>query len=192
MTTEYFAHETAVIDEGAIVGKGTKIWHFSHVMPDAAIGQNCTLGQNVMIANGATIGNGVKIQNNVSVYNGVKIADDAFIGPSVVFTNIKNPRSFIERKTQFLPTNIGKGATIGANATIICGNSVGSFAMIGAGAVVTEDVKAYSLVVGTPAKHIGWVSEFGHPLSFDGDNIAICPESGDKYKLVDLKIVKLS
>lgn len=191
MSTDYFAHETAIIDKGAIIGKGTKIWHFSHVMSNAAIGQNCTLGQNVMIADGVVIGNGVKIQNSVSVYKGVEIADYAFIGPSVVFTNIKNPRSFIERKTQFLYTKIGKGASIGANSTVICGNSIGSFAMVGAGAVVTKDVKDYGIVIGTPAKQIGWVSEYGCRLVFDKNNTAICPESYQQYKLINLQVIKL-
>lgn len=192
MQINYFVHETSVIDEGATIGVGTKIWHFSHVMTEATIGENCILGQNVMIANGVIIGNGVKIQNNVSVYKGVEIADDAFIGPSVVFTNVKNPRSFIERKTQFLPTKIGKGATIGANSTIICGNSIGAFAMVGAGTVVTKDVKDYGIVVGIPAKQIGWASEYGHCLVFDENNMAICPESYQKYKLEDLHLVKLN
>jgi len=192
MAIEYFAHETAIIDKGAIIGKGTKIWHFSHVMSDTVIGQNCTLGQNVMVANGVTIGNGVKIQNNVSVYNGVEIEDHVFIGPSVVFTNVKNPRSFIDRKAQFLLTKIGKGATIGANATVICGNSIGAFAMIGAGTVVTKNVKAHAIVTGIPAKQIGWASEYGHRLVFDENNMAICPESHEQYKLVDLQVLKLT
>ncbi|WP_293302776.1 acyltransferase [Pedobacter sp. UBA4863] len=186
----YFVHETAVVDKGAVIGKATKIWHFSHVMAGAAIGENCILGQNVMVASGVHIGNGVKIQNNVSVYSGVAIEDDAFIGPSVVFTNVKNPRSFINRRAEFLSTRIGKGATIGANATVICGNNVGAFALVGAGAVVTKDVKAYAIVVGTPAKQMGWASEYGHHLTFDQFNMATCPESGQQYKLVDFQVIK--
>lgn len=192
MATEYFVHETAVIDEGAIIGKRTKVWHFSHVMSTATIGKDCILGQNVMVGNGVIVGDGVKIQNNVSVYNGVEIEDNVFIGPSVVFTNVKNPRSFIERKTQFLTTKVGKGSTIGANSTVVCGNSIGVFAMVGAGAVVTGDVKAYALVVGNPAKQVGWVSKYGHRLVFDINNIATCPESHEQYKLIDLQVLKLT
>lgn len=186
----YFVHETAVVDKDVVIGKATKIWHFSHVMAGAAIGEKCILGQNVMVASGVNIGNGVKIQNNVSVYNGVAIEDDAFIGPSVVFTNVKNPRSFINRKAAFLPTKIGKGATIGANATVICGNNIGEYALVGAGAVVTKDVRAHAIVIGTPAKQVGWASEYGHRLAFDKFNMATCAESGQQYKLLDFQVIK--
>lgn len=188
----YFVHETAVVDEGAKIGAGTKIWHFCHIMPQAKIGDNCSLGQNVMIADEVEIGNGVKIQNNVSVYHGVILEDDVFVGPSVVFTNVKNPRSFINRKEEFKKTIIRKGASIGANATIVCGYTVGSYAFIAAGAVVTKDVKPYSLVMGNPAVHVGWVSEYGHTLNFIVSNITQCPESGEKYQLVDNQITKIS
>lgn len=187
----YFVHETAVIDEGAQIGDGTKIWHFCHVMSSSLIGENCILGQNVMVANNVVLGNGVKVQNNVSIYNGVEIEDDVFIGPSVVFTNVKVPRSFIERKNQFSKTQIRKGATIGANATIICGISIGSYAMIGAGAVVTKDVKPYALMVGNPAKQIGWVSKRGNVLDFETSTIATCIESGEQYQVVNNHLVQL-
>lgn len=190
--SKFFIHETSVIDEGAMIGAGTKIWHFSHVMAKAIIGENCILGQNVMVANNVILGKGVKIQNNVSVYDGVVVENDVFIGPSVVFTNVKVPRSFINRKDQFLKTNVGKGVTIGANATIICGIAIGAYAMIGAGAVVTKDVKAYSLVIGNPAKHVGWVSEYGIVLNFNVGEIATCSESNEKYKLVESQLIKLS
>ncbi|RZK26700.1 MAG: N-acetyltransferase [Flavobacterium sp.] len=189
---KYFAHQTSVIDEGAEIGLNTKIWHFSHIMTKAIIGENCILGQNVMVANNVKIGSGVKIQNNVSVYDGVIVEDDAFIGPSVVFTNVKVPRSFVDRKSHFLETNVGKGVTIGANATIICGVAIGAYAMIGAGAVVTKDIKAHSLAVGNPAKHVGWVSEYGQMLNFNVGEVAVCSESNQKYKLVDNQLVKLS
>ncbi|MCY7290679.1 MAG: N-acetyltransferase [Ferruginibacter sp.] len=178
-------HHTAVIDEGAIIGNGTNIWHFSHVMPTAVIGDNCNIGQNVFIDNGVVIGNGVKIQNNVSVYNGVICEDDVFLGPSVVFTNVINPRSTIERKNEFKKTIVRKGASVGANATIVCGNEIGQYAMIGAGAVITKPVKAYALVVGNPAKQIGWVSEYGDRLVFEEGGFAVCDASGDRYSLVD-------
>lgn len=187
----YFVHETAVVDEGAQIGDGTKIWHFCHVMSSSLIGENCILGQNVMVANNVVLGNGVKVQNNVSIYNGVEIEDDVFIGPSVVFTNVKVPRSFIERKDQFLRTQIQKGATIGANATIICGVSIGSYAMIGAGAVITKDVKAYALMVGNPAKQIGWVSKRGNVLDFETNTTATCVESGEQYQVVNNHLVQL-
>jgi UDP-2-acetamido-3-amino-2,3-dideoxy-glucuronate N-acetyltransferase len=187
----YFVHETAVIDEGAQIGDGTKIWHFCHVMSSSLIGENCILGQNVMVANNVVLGNGVKVQNNVSIYNGVEIEDDVFIGPSVVFTNVKVPRSFIERKDQFLKTQIQKGATIGANATIICGVSIGSYAMIGAGAVITKDVKAYALMVGNPAKQIGWVSKRGNVLDFETNTTATCVESGEQYQVVNNHLFQL-
>ena len=180
---KYNKHISAVIDEGAQIGEGTNIWHFCHVMPDAVIGKNCNIGQNVFIDNNVVIGNGVKIQNNVSVYNGVVCEDEVFIGPSVVFTNVINPRSAIERKNEFKKTIVRKGATIGANATIICGNELGQYAMIGAGAVVTKNVKPYALVVGNPAKQIGWVSEFGHRLLFEEIGNAVCEESGVRYLL---------
>lgn len=192
MPASYFAHETAVIDDGSVIGDRTKIWHFSHIMPKVTIGEDCNLGQNVMIAPKVVIGNGVKIQNNVSVYEGVFIEDNAFIGPSVVFTNIKIPRSFLNRKDQFLQTKIGKGASIGANATIICGNDIGDFAMIGAGAVVTKDIAAYALVVGNPAKQVGWVSENGELLDFDAKGEAQCRESGERYVLLTNQIRKLT
>ncbi len=187
----YFAHETAVIDEGAMIGFGTKIWHFCHVMNSAKIGQECILGQNVMVASNVEIGDSVKIQNNVSVYEGVTIEDDVFIGPSVVFTNVKNPRSFINRKNDFKGTIVQKGASIGANATIICGNTIGQYALIGAGTVVTKDVKPYSLVIGNPMQQVGWVSESGNPLNFNIGEFATCPESGQKYQLKDHQVSKL-
>lgn len=190
-SNNHFAHETAVIDEGAIIGAGTKIWHFCHVMNSAKIGQSCILGQNVMVASNVEIGDCVKIQNNVSVYEGVTIEDDVFIGPSVVFTNIKNPRSFINRKSEFKTTIVKKGASIGANATILCGNTIGKYALIGAGTVVTKDVKAYSLVAGNPMKHIGWVSEFGQNLNFNINDTAKCSESGQLYRLLNNQVFNL-
>ncbi len=183
MNKDYFAHETAVIDEGAIIGKGSKIWHFTHIMPGSVMGTNCNLGQNVVISPGVTLGNNVKVQNNVSIYTGVKCEDDVFLGPSMVFTNIVNPRSAIVRKDQYVETLVGKGATIGANATVVCGNPIGRFAFIGAGAVITKEVKAYALVVGNPAKQIGWMSEYGHKLIFNKEGFGECPESGDEYSL---------
>ncbi len=185
---DYYAHPTAVIDEGSRIGKNTRIWHFSHVMPGAIIGEDCNIGQNVFIANGVIIGNGVKIQNNVSLYDGVIVEDDVFLGPSMVFTNVINPRSFIERKTEYLPTRICKGATIGANATIICGNTIGSYSFIGAGAVVTHNVDDFALVKGTPARQTGWVSRNGNKLDFNQENVAVCPESGQVYRLGNGKI----
>jgi len=180
---DYFAHPTAVIDEGCQIGNNTKIWHFSHVMSGAVIGDNCIIGQNVFIANGVIIGNGVKIQNNVSLYTGVIVEDDVFLGPSMVFTNVINPRSFIERKAEYKPTYIRKGATIGANATIVCGNEIGPYALIGAAAVVTKTVKPYALVIGNPARQNGWVSQNGIKLNFDSNNKAVCEESGRQYHL---------
>lgn len=179
----YFAHESSCIDDGCYIGDGTKIWHFSHIMQHASIGANCNIGQNVFVASKVKIGNGVKIQNNVSVYEGVEIGDDVFIGPSVVFTNIKNPRSFINRKDKYEITHIKKGATIGANVTVVCGNTIGKYALVGAGAVISKDVPDYALVVGNPGKQIGWVSAYGHRLNFDKEGIAVCPESGEKYVL---------
>lgn len=189
---EYFAHETAVLDEGCQIGKNTKIWHFSHVMSGAVIGENCVVGQNVMIANRVSLGNGVKVQNNVSVYEGVMCEDDVFLGPSMVFTNVINPRAFIERKNEFKITLVKRGATIGANATIVCGNTIGQFAMIGAGAVVTHEVPDYALVVGNPARQIGWVSERGCRLEFDDKCEAVCPESGQKYQLLNHQVRRIS
>lgn len=191
MENNYFAHETAVIDDGCKIGKGTRIWHFSHIMNDAILGENCNLGQNVVISPGVVLGNNVKVQNNVSIYTGVICEDDVFLGPSMVFTNIVNPRSAVIRKDQYVKTIVGKGASIGANATIICGNNIGNFSFIGAGAVVTKEVKPYSLVLGNPAKHIGWMSEFGHRLEFDKKGIALCPESGEKYTLSANKVSKI-
>ena len=190
-SSNYFAHETAVIDEGCKIGDGTKIWHFCHIMPTAEIGKNCILGQNVMIAPEVIIGNNVKVQNNVSIYTGVICEDDVFLGPSMVFTNVINPRSTVNRKTQFKKTYVEKGATIGANATIICGNRIGAYALIGAGTVVTKAVSPFALVVGNPAKQIGWVSERGCKLSFDNDSKAQCPESGDWYILRDNRLEHL-
>ncbi len=187
---DIFIHSTSIIDDGAQIGNGTKVWHFCHVMPKAVIGSNCNLGQNVFVDNNAVIGNNVKIQNNVSVYNSVTIEDDVFIGPSVVFTNVINPRSFIERKDEFKKTIIQKGATIGANATIICGTNVGAYALIGAGAVITKDVKPYALVVGNPAMQKGWVSEAGCTLQFDKSDQAVCEYSGQKYLLVNNNLQK--
>ncbi len=183
MKKEYFAHETAVIDEGCKIGKGTKIWHFSHIMSGSEIGENCNIGQNVVVLPGVKLGRNVKVQNNVSIYTGVICDDDVFLGPSMVFTNVINPRSAIIRKDSYLETIVEKGASIGANSTIVCGNIIGRFAFIGAGAVVTKDVKPYALVVGNPARQTGWMSEFGHKLSFDEKGFAICPESGERYRL---------
>ena len=192
MEKEYFAHETAVIDEGCQIGKGTKIWHFSHIMSGSVIGENCNIGQNVVISPGVKLGRNVKVQNNISVYTGVICEDDVFLGPSMVFTNIVNPRSAVVRKDQYVQTIVEKGATIGANSTIICGNRIGRFAFIGAGAVVTRDVKPYALVVGNPAKQKGWMSEYGHRLDFDDTGAAVCPESGEKYILREDVVVKIN
>jgi len=180
---DYFAHETAVIDDGAKIGKGTKIWHFTHVMPNSELGENCNLGQNVVISPKVKLGRNVKVQNNVSIYTGVICEDDVFLGPSMVFTNIVNPRSAIIRRDEYVETFVRQGASIGANATIICGNELGKYCLIGAGAVITKPVPAYALMVGNPAKQIGWVSEHGHRLKFDKEDIAVCPESEEKYKL---------
>lgn len=192
MEKEYFAHETAVIDEGASIGKGTKIWHFSHVMTGSEIGENCNIGQNVVISPGVKLGRNVKVQNNVSVYTGVICEDDVFLGPSMVFTNIVNPRSAVNRKDQYVETLVEKGATIGANSTIVCGHRIGRFAFIGAGAVVTRDVKPYALVVGNPARQTGWMSEYGHKLNFDAEGIAVCPESGERYSLKESIVNKIT
>lgn len=187
----YFAHETAVIDEGCQIGEGTKIWHFSHIMPDCVIGKNCNIGQNVVVSPQVVLGENVKVQNNVSIYTGVTCDDDVFLGPSMVFTNVTNPRSAINRRDQYTKTHVGKGATIGANATVVCGNDIGQFAFIGAGAVITKAVPPYALVVGNPAKQIGWMSEFGNKLVFDMDGKAVCPESGDEYALRKGEVTKL-
>ncbi len=184
-------HISAVIDDGAQIGEGTNIWHFTHIMPTAVIGNNCNIGQNVFVDNNVVLGNGVKIQNNVSVYNGVVCEDDVFLGPSVVFTNVINPRSAIERKNEFKKTIIRKGASIGANATIVCGNEIGQYARIGAGAVITKSVKPFALVVGNPAKLIGWVSEYGHRLVFEERGNAVCEESGQEYYLENENVVRL-
>lgn len=188
----YFAHETAVVDEGCEIGKDTKIWHFSHIMPNCIIGERCNIGQNVVVSPGVKLGTNVKIQNNVSLYSGVICEDDVFLGPSMVFTNITNPRSAIIRKEQYVETLVKKGASIGANATIVCGNTIGSYALIGAGAVVTKSVPAYALVVGNPAKQIGWVSEYGHRLEFDESGKATCPESGEIFELRDGEVLHTS
>jgi len=187
----YFAHETAVIDEGTIIGKGTRIWHFSHIMTGSEIGENCNIGQNVVISPGVKLGRNVKVQNNVSIYTGVICDDDVFLGPSMVFTNIINPRSAIIRKESYVSTIVEKGASIGANSTIVCGNRIGRYSLIGAGAVVTKEVKPYALVVGNPARQTGWISEYGHKLQFDDKGFAICPESGEKYRIQDGNVLKV-
>lgn len=184
-------HETAVVDPGCSIGEGTRIWHFSHIMPDCQIGKNCNLGQNVVISPKVVLGNNVKIQNNVSVYTGVVCEDDVFLGPSMVFTNVVNPRSAVNRRSQYSPTLVKRGATIGANATVVCGHTIGKFAFIGAGAVVTRDVPDYALVVGNPARQTGWMSEFGHKLKFDAQGKATCPESGEVYQLLNGTVTKL-
>jgi len=189
--TEYFAHPTSVIDEGSEISAGTKIWHFSHVMSGCVIGENCNIGQNVVISPGVILGVNVKIQNNVSVYTGVICEDDVFLGPSMVFTNVINPRSAINRRGEYSRTLVKKGASIGANATVVCGNNIGSFALVGAGAVITKDVADYALVLGNPAKQIGWVSEYGHRLNFDVDGIALCMESGQTYSLIENEVKRI-
>jgi UDP-2-acetamido-3-amino-2,3-dideoxy-glucuronate N-acetyltransferase len=191
MEKEYIAHETAVIDNGCTIGKGTKIWHFSHIMTGAEIGENCNIGQNVVVSPGVKLGKNVKVQNNVSLYTGVICEDDVFLGPSMVFTNVINPRSSIIRKDSYSSTIVEKGASIGANSTIICGNKIGAYSFIGAGAVVTKDVKPYALVVGNPARQTGWMSEYGHKLIFDNAGNASCPESGERYKFEDGKVSKI-
>ena len=182
-SAEYFAHSSAIVDDGCQVGAGTKIWHFSHIMPGCIIGNNCNIGQNVVISPKVVLGNNVRIQNNVSVYEGVICEDDVFLGPSMVFTNVINPRSAVSRKHEYLPTLVRKGASIGANATIVCGNEIGEYAFIGAGAVVTKPVPAYALIVGNPGKQTGWMSEYGHKLVFDANGEAVCKESGERYVL---------
>ncbi|GAA4092984.1 acyltransferase [Mucilaginibacter panaciglaebae] len=183
MEKSYFVHETAIVDDGAEIGEGVKIWHFSHVMANCKIGEKCNIGQNVVISPGVELGKNVKIQNNVSVYEGVTCDDDVFLGPSMVFTNVINPRSAINRRGQYLKTHVGKGASIGANATIVCGHDIGNYAFIGAGAVVTKTIPPYALVVGNPARQIGWVGEYGHRLNFNAEGLAVCPESQQEYSL---------
>lgn len=187
----YFAHETAVIDHGCSIGEGTKIWHFSHIMPDCTIGQNCSLGQNVVVMPKVTLGNNVKVQNNVSIYEGVICEDDVFLGPSMVFTNVYNPRSAVSRKDEYRKTLVKKGATIGANATIVCGYDIGKFAFIGAGTVIVKEVPDYALIVGNPGKQIGWMSEYGERLIFNDENRAICKGSNEEYVLSDNKVHKI-
>ncbi len=191
MGNSYFVHPSAIVDEGCDIGTGTKIWHFSHIMTGCVIGENCNIGQNVVISPEVVLGRNVKIQNNVSLYTGVTCGDDVFLGPSCVFTNVTNPRSAVNRRGQYSKTHVGNGASIGANATIVCGHDIGEFAFIGAGAVVTKNVPAYALLVGNPAKQMGWMSEFGHRLVFDKDGIAECPESKQKYKLGNGAVTKI-
>ena len=192
MEKHYFAHDSAFIDEGCIIGKGTKIWHFSHIMGNCKLGDNCNIGQNVVISPEVVLGKNVKVQNNVSIYTGVICDDDVFLGPSMVFTNVINPRSAINRKSEYAKTHVGKGASIGANATIVCGHDIGDYAFIGAGAVVTKTVPAFALVVGNPSRQIGWMSEFGHRLEFDKEGIAVCPESNQTYKLENNLVTRIS
>lgn len=192
MEKEYFAHPSAIIDEGCKIGKGTKIWHFSHIMPNCEIGENCNIGQNVVILPEVTLGKNVKVQNNVSIYTGVTCDDDVFLGPSMVFTNVINPRSAINRKSEYAKTHVGKGASIGANATIVCGHDIGEFAFIGAGTVVTKTVPAFALVVGNPSRQIGWMSELGHRLEFDSSGKATCKESGQVYQLENNIVKRIS
>jgi UDP-2-acetamido-3-amino-2,3-dideoxy-glucuronate N-acetyltransferase len=188
----YYSHETAIIDPGCTIGEGVKIWHFSHIMPNCIIGEHCNIGQNVVISPEVVLGKNVKIQNNVSIYTGVTCEDDVFLGPSMVFTNVINPRSAVNRKSEYAKTNVGKGASIGANATIVCGHDIGKFAFIGAGAVVTKNVPDYALVVGNPARQLGWVSEYGHRLSFDENGIAFCPETKQEYKLENNQVKRIA
>lgn len=189
---KYFAHPTAVIDVGCEIGEGTKVWHFSHIMQDCVIGRNCNIGQNVVISPKVILGSNVKVQNNVSIYTGVTCDDDVFLGPSCVFTNVTNPRSAVLRRDKYESTHVGKGATIGANATIVCGHNIGVYAFIGAGAVVTKDVPPYALLVGNPARQLGWMSEYGHKLKFDKEGIAVCEESQQQYKLADGVVTRIS
>lgn len=191
MNKNYFAHETAVIDEGCQIGEGVKIWHFSHIMSNCILGDNCNIGQNVVVSPEVVLGKNVKVQNNVSIYTGVICEDDVFLGPSMVFTNVTNPRSNVIRRGEYSKTIVKRGASIGANATIVCGHDIGEFAFIGAGAVVTKTVPAYALVVGNPARHIGWMSEYGHRLNFDEKGIAVCPESHEKYILTEGQVQKI-
>ncbi len=187
----YFAHQSAVIDENCEIGEGSKIWHFSHIMSGCKLGNGCNIGQNVVVSPEVVLGTNVKVQNNVSIYTGVICEDDVFLGPSMVFTNVINPRSAIIRKDEYLKTVVRKGASIGANATVVCGNEIGRYAMIGAGAVITKDVAPYELVYGNPAHHMGWVSEYGHKLHFSDEGIGICPESGEKYRLSEGQVEKI-
>jgi len=191
MDKKYFAHETAIIDEGCVIGENTKIWHFSHIMPNCKIGAACNIGQNVVVSPDVILGNNVKVQNNVSIYTGVICEDDVFLGPSMVFTNVINPRSAVNRKNEYMKTIVGKGATIGANATIVCGHNIGKYAFIGAGAVVTKEVKDYALVIGNPARQTGWMSEFGHKLLFDDNKKAVCPESKEEYVILNGIVKKI-
>ena len=189
---KYFAHETAVIDDNCVIEENVKIWHFSHIMSNCEIGPQCNIGQNVVVSPGVILGKNVKVQNNVSIYTGVICEDDVFLGPSMVFTNVINPRSAINRRDEYMKTVVKKGASIGANATIVCGHDIGRYALIGAGAVVTKEVPDYALLVGNPAKQIGWVSEYGHRLHFSDENIAVCPESKQKYHLENFKVEKIN
>jgi len=190
MNKKYFAHETSVIDDGCHIGSGTKIWHFSHLMPNCTLGENCNIGQNVVISPEVVLGNNVKVQNNVSIYTGVTCEDDVFLGPSMVFTNVINPRSAVNRRGQYVVTTVRKGVSIGANATIVCGNDIGQFAFIGAGTVVTKEVPAYALIVGNPGRQIGWMSEYGQRLNFDVNGVAICEESKEEYQLLNGEVTK--
>ena len=190
--SNYFAHPTAVIDDACQIGNGTKIWHFSHLMSGCVLGENCNIGQNVVISPEVVLGKNVKVQNNVSIYTGVSCDDDVFLGPSCVFTNVLNPRSAVNRRDSYLKTHVGQGASIGANATIVCGHNIGAFAFIGAGAVVTKEIPAYALVVGNPARQMGWMSEFGQRLSFDTQGLATCPESGQQYQLKENRVERIS
>lgn len=192
MEREYYAHETAVVDDGCTIGRGTRIWHFSHIMTGCEIGEGCNIGQNVVVSPGVILGRNVKVQNNVSIYTGVICEDDVFLGPSMVFTNIINPRSSVIRKDQYVETHVRRGASIGANATIVCGNEIGEWSFIGAGAVVTRPVKPYALVVGNPARQFGWVSEYGHRLNFDEKGVATCPESGENYRLENNTVSRIN
>jgi UDP-2-acetamido-3-amino-2,3-dideoxy-glucuronate N-acetyltransferase len=191
MDKKYYHHETAIVDEGCTIGEGTKIWHFSHIMPNCTLGKSCNIGQNVVISPDVVLGDNCKVQNNVSIYTGVTCDDDVFLGPSMVFTNVINPRSAVNRKSEYMKTHVGKGATIGANATIVCGHDIGAYAFIGAGAVVTKEIPPYALVVGNPARQMGWMSTYGHRLKFDKEGIAFCPESGEQYALKDNKVSKI-
>ncbi len=192
MQTDYFVHESSFVDENCTIGNGTKIWHFSHIMSGAVLGERCNVGQNVVVSPGVVLGNNVKVQNNVSIYTGVTCEDDVFLGPSCVFTNVTNPRSAVNRRGQYSKTKVGRGASIGANATIVCGHNIGKYAFIGAGAVVTKHIQDYALVVGNPAKQIGWMSEYGHRLIFDESGFATCEESGQKYQLINNHVKKLT
>ncbi len=191
MDKNYYAHPSAFVDEGAVIGEGTKIWHFSHIMSDAILGAHCNIGQNVVVSPAVVLGKNVKVQNNVSIYTGVICEDDVFLGPSMVFTNVLNPRSAVNRRGEYLQTRVARGASIGANATIVCGHDIGEYSFIGAGAVVTKEVKPFALVVGNPARQIGWMSAFGHRLEFNEANEATCPESGERYKLVNDNIERI-